>query len=171
MRFEFQATQIIAVFISQQVNPHKWKLYSLSDTDISDRSNSSAAFEFLREIEKRKEKDGDDVDMAEEGQGSSDKIVFKSRKRPSFNQSVPLKISLDKPAQDEKSDDHKSIMKGSRVLMPEYVIGQKSSQKDKKKKSVSFSSPKQSKSPQAPKALQLDHLFEGEDDDDDDDEE
>lgn len=145
------------------MNPHKWKKYSLGDTDISDRTNSSAAFAFLAEIEKRKDADNqnsseDDLSMEN---GSDDKIVFKSRNksRPSFNKSIPLKRELEA---DDKIEE-KSSMKGSKVLMPEYVIGQKSQSKIRKKSNTSTVD-KDDKL----KKLRLQHLFdedEGEEDD------
>lgn len=142
------------------MNPHKWKKYSLGDTDISDRTNSSAAFAFLAEIEKRKDaesQNNSDDDMII-GNNSNDKIVFKSRNRtrPSFNQSVSLKRALDC---DDKIDK-KSSMKGSTVVMPEYVIGQKAQIKIRKKTitSTTEKDDKQNK-------LRLQHLFDEDEED------
>lgn len=142
------------------MNPHKWKRYSLGDTDISDRTNSSAAFAFLAEIEKRKDaecQNNSDDDMII-GNNSDDKIFFNSRNRsrPSFNKSVPLKRAL------ERNDkiEEKSSMKGSKVMMPEYVIGQKAQSKIRKKtdKSTTEEDDKQNK-------LRLQHLFDEDEED------
>lgn len=142
------------------MNPHKWKRYSLGDTDISDRTNSSAAFAFLAEIEKRKDaecQDNSDDDMII-GNNSDDKIVFQSRKRsrPSFNKSIPLKRELERDDQIEE----KSSMKGSKVVMPEYVFGQKAQNKIRKKTNTSTTEidDKQNK-------LRLQHLFDEDEED------
>lgn len=148
------------------MNPHKWKKYSLGDTDISDKTNSSAAFAFLAEIEKRKDaerekSDDDDVD-------TGDKIVFKSRNktsRPSFNKSVSLKRELDTSSTSNEEIGEKSVLKGSKLVMPEYVIGQRS--KNKKKKSNATTSTDETKPDKNNrKGPQLKHLF-GEDEDED----
>lgn len=140
-----------------QINPHKWKKYSLSDADISDKSNTSAAFAFLKEIEDRKsaenELDCDDQD---------DKIVFNSRKRAhsgaKFNKSVHLKSIVSDESTDPVIDLPK--MKGSKVVMPEYVIGQK---KEKKKSIGKSNASGAEKKPT--EMLKLNHLFEDENED------
>lgn len=144
-----------------KMNPHKWKRYSLGDTDISDRTNTSAAFAFLAEIEKRKESAQDQDD---EMNDDTDKIVFNS-KRPRFQQSVSLRTKSD--VDNSSCDlDQKSTMRGSKTLMPEYVIGQKL--QSKKRKPSTMSSSRGGKSGKETKRSQpkLQHLFDGEDEED-----
>lgn len=136
------------------MNPHKWKKYSLGDTDISDKTNSSAAFAFLAEIERRKEQNrNSDDDMDADG---SDKIVFKSRAKSSG--SAALRRQLD----DKSDDDDKPILKGSKLVMPEYVIGQKKQTANKRKSSTITETSKREKSQTKP---HLQHLFEEDEDD------
>lgn len=150
--------------ITFQVNPHKWKKYSLSDADTSDRTNTAAAFEFLREIEERKRNeavgggaDGDSMDTSELDGGGDQKIVFKQRRRSDlstkFNQSVSLKAQLGDSASDDGAE--KAVLRGSKVVMPEYVIGQKVA-KEKRVKQRSTSKADQNK-------LKLNHLFDEDD--------
>lgn len=102
----------------------------MSDADTSDRTNTAAAFEFLREIEERKRnaaENDDEMDAADADNNGEHKIVFKQRRRPDlaarFNQSVHLKSQLEGNTLVE--DKEKPVLKGSKVVMPEYVIGQK----------------------------------------------
>ncbi len=145
------------------MNPHKWKKYSLDDADISDKSNTSAAFAFLKEIEDRKsstnEHQCDDEDDQE------DKIVFNVRKRvhtgAKFNKSVHLKSIVNDESIDPAIDLPK--MKGSKVVMPEYVIGQKKEKKKSMSKASADGGEKKSS-----EMLKLNHLFEDDEDDVDD---
>lgn len=125
-------------------NPHKWKKYSLEDADCSDRTNTAAAFDFLREIEKRKEDEEEEKDVSEE----PSKIVFKKSTK------------LRGAEASEENDGSK--LKGSKVVMPEYVVGQKKVKKGegKKAKPERTSGDKQ-------KELKLDHLMDDEEEDDD----
>lgn len=89
-------------------NPEKYTHYSLSDvTDLSDRTNQSAAFNFLREMEQRKSNEDNDLSS------SSAKIVFKNSTRLKLND------------QDQNEDDkiyNKHIQRG-KFMMAEYVVG------------------------------------------------
>lgn len=140
------------------MNPHKWKKYSLDDADISDKSNTSAAFAFLKEIEDRKSS-ADEVDGDDDNQ--DDKIVFNARKRvhtgAKFNKSIHLKSIVNA---DESTDPVLDLpkMKGSKVVMPEYVIGQKKERKKSTAKSSADGTDKK-----AAEVLKLNHLFEDED--------
>lgn len=151
------------------MNPHKWKKYSLDDADISDRTNTSAAFAFLAEIEKRKdaeaERDAMDID-----DNSSDKIVFKKQisskehRKPSFSHSVSLRKEIELRDKDETTGE-KAILKGSKVLMPEYVIGQKVPKQNKRKANVeSTDNIKKSDGKNRPT---LQHLFDEEEEEED----
>lgn len=160
----------LVTFISQ-VNPHKWKKYSLSDADTSDRTNTAAAFEFLKQIEERKRDEAaDDDDVGSSGMdvdsSDSGKIVFKQRRRlpatgsasvAKFNQSVHLRAIVESGSAEENAD--KPVLRGSKVLMPEYVIGQKVA---KEKKSRTLGAGGSSKN-----QLKLGHLFDEEEGDDD----
>lgn len=143
-----------------QVNPHKWKKYSLLDADISDRTNTSAAFAFLQEIEKRKDvmEDPDDDEM-------DGKITFKRKaanKAPKFRRSTPLQNAIESSQPEDDDVDARPILKGSKVLMPEYVIGQKS--KDKKRKATSSITSGEGAS-ECKNTLKLQHLMEEEEED------
>ncbi|KAH8305235.1 hypothetical protein KR018_006111 [Drosophila ironensis] len=123
-----------------QVNPHKWKKYSLADVDISDQSNSAAALSFLRQIDAQKEAEAEEV--------AGGKIEFKKTSKLSRN--------LKQLQQQEEADTEleKPQLRGSKLVMPEYVIGQKPSRQRKSK-------PKANQS-RASGTLQLSHLAEDE---------
>lgn len=139
------------------MNPHKWKKYSLDDADISDKTNTSAAFAFLKEIEDRKSS-ANELDCDDDNQ--DDKIVFNARKRvhtgAKFNKSIHLKSIVNA---DESTDPALDLpkMKGSKVVMPEYVIGQR---KERKKSTAKSSADDAGKKQEV---LKLNHLFEEED--------
>lgn len=148
------------------MNPHKWKRYSLSDADISERSNTSAAFQFLAEIEKKKRDDSSqDEDELED---SSDKIVFNNRRKsqarkPSFNSSASLRNAVEK---DNEVDAEKPVLKGSKLVMPEYVVGQRNKSKDKKRPHAPETSTRKTEDRPNKRVLQLQHLMEDEDEED-----
>ncbi|XP_020816643.1 protein TSSC4 [Drosophila serrata] len=125
-----------------QINPHKWKKYSLADVDISDQSNSAAALSFLREMDAQRDAEGADDDSMNAG----GKIEFKKTSKLNRN----LKKLQAEEVNDVEVD--KPQLRGSKLVMPEYVIGQKA-QKQKKSK------PKSNQSRAAGK-LQLSHLAE-----------
>ncbi|XP_044754228.1 protein TSSC4 [Coccinella septempunctata] len=114
-------------------NPHKWTKYSLEDVkdeDISDKANTKAALSFLKDLETRNKAVEKDSDEAKD-----QKIIFR---RPTST-SVSKQETEDKPS-----------FKSSKIIMPEYVVGQKI-KKDRKTKSM--------KSNKADKNLKLDHLY------------
>lgn len=124
------------------VNPHKWTKYSLEDVpneDMSERGNTAAAMSFLKEINKRKENESEiEADVGE-------KIVFKKS------------IALKSPKSDmQTSEETEKSFRNSKVIMPEYVIGQKIKKQKNKKQSEMRSSSKQ---------LKLDHLLDEDTDD------
>lgn len=133
------------------MNPHKWKKYSLEDADISDRSNTSAAFAFLKEIENRK--DNDDCNDGTETSSSSSKIVFnRSRNNPKYQRSAQLQRIIETNDDDEMK---KSAFKSSKVVMPEYNFGQTK----KAPKLTTKKSKEDSKERKIEKSLHLDHLM------------
>lgn len=133
-------------------------MYSLSDADTSDKSNTQAAFTFLKEIEDRKSETEVSA-CGDNDQGG--KIMFNTRKRvhtsAKFNQSIHLKTVVNDDSIDPVLDSPK--MRGSKVIMPEYVIGQR---KERKKSSGKGSKVDAVKKPT--ETLKLEHLFEEEDD-------
>lgn len=145
-----------------KVNPHKWTKYSLDDADISDRTNTSAAFDFLKEIEARKDSSDDDDDDIpyRDQEGTSDN---NSRKRHMILVKRTSSIK-DRTKQDSDEEaDSKVVLKGSKVVMPEYVIGQKV--KKNKNKLKTNSSAVKVKS----KEMKLNHLLDDEENEDLDD--
>ncbi|XP_055383570.1 uncharacterized protein LOC129613495 [Condylostylus longicornis] len=142
-----------------KVNPHKWTKYSLEDADISDKANTSAAFAFLKEIEKRKEMQEYEIKKTEDDKNelnsndSQEKIVF--------NKTATLKRSI--RSKDDEVDDVETQtpkFKSSKFVMPEYVIGQKNTKK--KKNLIDKSNTNKGKV----KELKLSHLSEYDDGED-----
>lgn len=133
----------------------------MSDADISERTNTSAAFAFLKEIEKRKDMMDDDDDM-------NGPLTFKRKstnKAPKFQRSIPLRNTIELSSIPQKDDvDAKPIMKGSKVLMPEYVIGQKC-KSDKKRKTTSSTKVVGKSVAECKNTLKLQHLMEEVEDD------
>lgn len=119
-------------------------------SDTSDRMNTTAAFNFLRQIEEQKQKQNDeDAKNAE-----SPKIVFKK--------SVKLRPNEARDEIDPQIDAKK--VQGNKIVMPEYVVG------EKRKSQRTTRDPKQTRSrPESTKTskqLQLSHLNEDEDEED-----
>lgn len=150
-------------FFIEQKNPHKWKRYSLEDTDISDRSNTSAAFQFLAEIEKNKQ-NAIAMDDDDHEQRDSDKIVFRNRRKPTFNQTATLRKEVS--TETAADEPEKSVLKGSKLVMPEYVIGAKQKTKDKKRTHATASGSTEKSTGSKQRVLQLQHLMDEEDEDD-----
>ena len=116
-----------------KINPHKWKKYSLRDVELTtDRGNSVAALNFLSELQKHK---GDEGTTSKKRSG--DKITFRK---------------VEDVCRDE-DECKKSEFRRSKVIMPEYVVGEKSR---KRRKTVG----KCTESVSAP--IVLDHLLEEE---------
>jgi hypothetical protein len=103
--------------------------------------NTSAAFSFLKEIEDRKNQDSMDVD--DDSGSSSQKIVFKKS----------VKLRQKEPAVDSVLDVKK--IQSTKVVMPEYVVGEKR-HKPKKEK------PKDRQPAASKTSLHLSHLNEDE---------
>lgn len=123
----------------------------MEDADISERSNTSAAFTFLREIEDRKCQE-------DEGCGSnseSSKIVFnRNRENFKFKHSKHIKKQLEKIEDDDVADSVcKPAFKQSKLVMPEYDFGASKKQKKTQLNRTQTSEVK------AKNTLQLDHLL------------
>ncbi|XP_076171521.1 uncharacterized protein LOC143148751 [Ptiloglossa arizonensis] len=146
-------------------NPHKWMKYSLDDVsndDMTEQSNTRAALSFLKELKARRsleqiegagKMDVDEITSTEHDQS---KVVFKSKKIKAISD-----IEFKKPESDtEKTQntpiiiDHndKPVFRSSKVIMPEYVVGQKQKKKSKKEKLL--------QKVDRLKQLKLDHLEE-----------
>ncbi|XP_072383875.1 U5 small nuclear ribonucleoprotein TSSC4 [Diabrotica undecimpunctata] len=120
-------------------NPHKWTRYSLEDVndeDMSDRSNTKTALSFLEELKERKISE---VPLDDSEKDVPQKIVFKKQRRHESSPEIK-----------EDPESLKATFRSSKVVMPEYVVGQKL-KKDKKKKRV-----------EKGRELKLDHLLEDE---------
>lgn len=123
------------------VNPQKYKKYDLSDVDqMSDRSNTRAAFDFLRQLKDRKSNDDQDEPLENPG-----KISFKKPKKTVVEESA--------------SSTSIAVDGGHKRVMPECVVGasKKAKSSDQKSSNKAASKAKVSK-------VSLAHL----DDEDDD---
>ncbi|XP_063987130.1 U5 small nuclear ribonucleoprotein TSSC4 [Diachasmimorpha longicaudata] len=119
-------------------NPHKWAKYSLADVsneDMSDRSNTQAALSFLnglraRRLKERAAKGTDDMEV-DDGQheSASDRP---STSKVSFRKPWVRRMQRETLAVEDKEE--KPVFRGSKIVLPEYVIGQKVMKKDKKEK-------------------------------------
>merc|ERR1712110_312544 len=121
------------------VNPNKYKKYDLSDVSkdqLSDRSNSRAAFDFLRQLKDRKNSE-------------ERKVSFK--KPSTFKK--PSVESTSKPS---------AVQDGHKRILPEYEFGQKA--KKSVVKSDKTSEKSKIKSPS--KTISLSHLDEEDEDSD-----
>lgn len=152
-------------------NPHKWVKYSLevSSEDMTERSNTQAAMSFLRELKARREKEKVDecdeemdVEPCESNASDSTETRFKSKKRASSSQ-----ITFRKPRAGETAEDivvitepdDKPVFRSSKIVLPEYVIGQKPKKMCKQNRPMV----KVDRS----KELRLDHLQEPDEEEDD----
>lgn len=137
-------------------NPHKWTKYSLAsvtESDMSERSNTNAALSFLNDLKKRRsvENDSVNVDCSElvpDGENKIEKILFKKKTTKSTESSD----------HSTSSDDNKEQFVGTKCVMPEYIIGQKL----KKVKNADVAKIQEKKHN---KEIALNHLFEEEEDD------
>ncbi|XP_070160964.1 U5 small nuclear ribonucleoprotein TSSC4 [Polyergus mexicanus] len=142
-------------------NPHKWVKYSLDDVsseDMTEHSNMQAAMSFLKELKARRENEEDDqceekMDIELESD-SQDSVEFKSKKRTSISQ-----IRFRKPQTKDAEENSKTIVtdgtlvfKSSKIILPEYVVGQRPKKISKQNRPVV----KVDRS----KQLRLDHLQE-----------
>ncbi|KAJ8924884.1 hypothetical protein NQ315_001039 [Exocentrus adspersus] len=125
-------------------NPHKWTRYSLEDVrdeDMSDECNTRTALAFLKELRDRKAKS-----TQEKMERLPDKIVF--------NKNVASTSVTPKEEQEESWGVSKPTFRSSKLIMPEYVVGQKV-KKEKKSRGNKADRGKE---------LKLDHLHDEEED-------
>lgn len=147
-------------------NPHKWMKYSLDDVsndDMTEQSNTRAALSFLNELRARRSveqtEDIEKMDLSElPTEKEQSKIVFKSR-----NIKATSEVQFKKPENDTEETfsrpvivdhDDKPVFRSSKIIMPEYVVGQKQIKKVKKDK------PAHILKMDRLKQLKLDHLEE-----------
>lgn len=133
-------------------NPHKWTKYSLEDVqDITDESNKRSAMDFLRELANRKKLE-QGYTKEEKLQELPTKIVFNKHLKIS-EKSVKETTKESSKEQSGSVTENKTIQKSfnsSKLVMPEYVIGQKPIRQNK--------NIKRSKAEKG-KELKLDHLM------------
>ena len=87
-------------------NPEKYTKYSLKDVpEVSNKSNSAAAFDFLRKL--KEDKDGD----AEPAADLNQKIVFKKREKKVVTEKDKSEEEETTPVRSEASSSDKPILK------------------------------------------------------------
>lgn len=148
-------------------NPHKWVKYSLDDVsseDMTERSNMQAAMSFLKELKARRENEEDDeceekMDIEFESD-SQDSVEFKSKKRTSISQIRFRKPQTKDAAENSETTvtDSTLVFKSSKIILPEYVVGQRPKKISKQNRPVV----KVDRS----KQLRLDHLQEPDEEED-----
>lgn len=122
----------------------------MSDVDISDKTNTSAALNFLKEIE--------DKPLSEDSS-----VALVPTEAISFKKTSILKRNIRNAGVEEPDEEiEKPKLKGSTLVMPEYVVGQKNVTTNKRRKLSSKASKSQGK-----KELTLSHLQEEDPIDDD----
>jgi len=151
-------------------NPHKWIKYSLDDVsneDMTDRSNTQAAMSFLRELKARGKKEEVRVVQCEENMDiepckSSIEMQFKPKKLATLKSEVRFRKP---PVISENSEiiviesDVRPVFRSSKIILPEYVVGQKPKKINKQNRPVV----KIDRS----KELKLDHLQEPDEEEND----
>ncbi|KAL0127201.1 hypothetical protein PUN28_005475 [Cardiocondyla obscurior] len=150
-------------------NPHKWVRYSLDDVsseDMTERSNTQAAMSFLRELKARRRseevecEEEMDVELCESNARDSTGTRFESKKCTSSQQITfrkPKKVARD--TAESAETEEKPVFRSSKIILPEYVIGQK----QKKARKLNRPVIKIDRS----KQLKLDHLQEPDEEEDD----
>ncbi|XP_033194587.1 uncharacterized protein LOC117159136 [Bombus vancouverensis nearcticus] len=125
-------------------NPHKWKKYSLDDVsndDMTEESNTRAALSFLKELKARRsvgkieESEGKDADESDLVKRSQSKIMFKCKKQKISMAEVEFKKPESNTNETDNTpviieSDDKPVFRSSKIIMPEYVVGQKKKKKN-----------------------------------------
>ncbi len=162
-------------------NPQNWTKYSLEDvsTDqLSDRSNTAAALDFLKQLKRRKtvkkveENEKMAVDEEEEGPPAdlSQPITFRKpllTKNSRPKQSAVLKTPSDLLSNDNLESDEEPVVGKPSLVLPETVVEEVSGEPPavcfkKVKKTADSAAPLSSKS-KAASAIKLSHLDDEED--------
>lgn len=134
-------------------NPHKWTRYDLGDVsqdDMSDHTNTSTALSFLGELRKRKMSPESLVDEPQNVMFSKGGILFK---KPTSSRH--LNVEVIQPL--DRLETHGPVFRGSKRVMPEYIVGQ-GLKKNKKKPAAGDGQ----KTLCTSKELKLNHLLEDE---------
>ncbi|KAL6267882.1 hypothetical protein P5V15_000953 [Pogonomyrmex californicus] len=152
-------------------NPHKWVKYSLDDVsseDMTERSNTQAAMSFLRELKARRKKEeidecGEKIDVEPSSSHDFTETRFKSKKHKSSSSQIVFRKPQTEAVEDIAiiEPDDKPVFRSSKIVLPEYVIGQKPKRICKQNRPVI----KVDRS----KELKLDHLQEPDEEEEDDD--
>jgi len=110
-------------------NPDKWTKYSLADVDlVTDRGNTAAALDFLKDL--RAKKEGDEP-MDEGTADPNSKVVFKKPSRKPA--SAPSTAATTNDEQESTTEaTEKPTFVGSKQVMPEYMVGAATARKPKK---------------------------------------
>ncbi|XP_050301438.1 protein TSSC4 [Anthonomus grandis grandis] len=117
-------------------NPHKWTKYSLEDVqDVTEESNTKSAMDFLKQLAERRKAEQGIIEEPKLTELPS-KIVFNTH----------IKTRKDTAQEDQ---DNKMSFSSSKLIMPEYVIGQNAVKKSKSSKK---------NKPEKGVELKLDHL-------------
>lgn len=126
-------------------NPNKWTYYNMEDVpEVSERSNAAAAAACMNEIQISRRISDPDSDAMD---SSDSKIVFR----------LPIKqTSYKDDLEEAKIKQEDKIFIKSKIILPEYVVGEK--KKSTKPKTI------KSKASSSKSNLKLDHLLEEEDD-------
>ena len=105
-------------------DPSKWKSYDLSTVsqgDMSERANTSAAFSFLNDLKKRKQASEEDKTNEEDADADQSSHAGGSGQKSSQSSAITFK----KPREQvEEDNEQKSSRLGGKYTMPEYVVGQ-----------------------------------------------
>lgn len=122
-------------------NPHKWKRYSLDDvqsSDMSDKTNTISALSFLNKLKQQKSKNKHDTESKMEIDRANKYSIASSSSSSSGSA-----VLYEKPSNKQKNnqsfeittnDNEKIMYRGSKIILPEYVVGQKPINKSKKEK-------------------------------------
>ncbi|XP_071447271.1 U5 small nuclear ribonucleoprotein TSSC4 [Hetaerina americana] len=132
-------------------NPHKWVRYDLGDVsqdDMSEQANRSAAMSFFHELDERKKRQNEDDDNFGE---CPKPITFRDPKKSSS-------ILLEKEKLITKVDEEegKPHFRSSKLIMPEYIVGEKKPKKKMKREVKAGSSDETKKSQSG--TVKLGHL-------------
>ena len=144
-------------------NPEKWTFYDLSDVskdDLSERGNTAAALSFLQEAKRRKTSSThdsgerehlEDVDMGDDSVSKTTNLPIKHR----FSRPSASARSAEKGAEVMGGCGSMACTSGGKLVMPEYVVGQKN--KEKRQSSKGNLSAKQKQSSNS-SAIRIEHL-------------
>lgn len=145
-----------------QRNPHKYTKYSLGDVssqDMSDKSNTATALSFLRELKARKE---NSQDMEVDDSSAPRAILFNSSRSKTEKRTSSLGAVNSVTTSSTSEEADRPSFRSTKVVMPEYVVGQKVSKK-KSSKSTKHSEDV-AKSKASAKGISLGHLMDEEED-------